>query len=236
MPTVMITGASRGLGLEFARQYSEDGWKVIATCRKPKEFCCGNDVRVEKLDITDESSISALAKKLEGEPIDLLINNAGILSGSSRGLSANDDDAGQSFNSLDAAAWGKVLYTNCISQMMVTQKLMSNLRLSGHAKIIMMSSRWGSLESVDNYSPDYIAYRSSKAALNMAMRILAQTLMPEEIIVVSLNPGWVKTDMGGEGADITPEVSVTGMRKVIDGLTMKKTGLFFRYSGEPVPW
>lgn len=243
MPTVMITGASRGLGLEFARQYAADGWKVIATCRTPEKSEALNlfkkqfaSVQNEKLDVADQNSISVLADKLADEKIDVLINNAGIASGNSQKTGGYMNDAGQIFGTLDEMACNKVMQINSIAPIMVTQAFMPNIRRGKDQKIIMLSSRYGSISSIFDYAPEYIAYCASKAALNMAMRIVANSLKSENIAVASLNPGWVKTDMGGFDANITAEVSVSGMRKVIAGLTIKQTGQFFRYSGETIAW
>jgi NAD(P)-dependent dehydrogenase (short-subunit alcohol dehydrogenase family) len=137
------------------------------------------------------------------------------------------------FGSLDAAAWLDVLRVNTIAPVMVTEALVPNLALGANAKVIMLSSRYGSIEL---NLPDSIPYCSAKAALNMVMRKIALSLKPQQITVVSFHPGWVKTDMGGQNADIAPAVSVSGMRTVIAGLSLRETGLFLDYNGKPVPW
>ncbi len=241
MPTVLITGANRGLGFEFARQYAADGWDVIATCRAPekavelKALAAGNpSVRIEPLNVADDSSISQLAGKIKDEAVDVLINNAGILSGNNPAYSASDDsdDMTQAFGTIDPRSWEKVLRINAIAPVMVTQALLPNLRCA-NGKVIMVSSIMGSIEKA--YT-GYIAYCTSKAALNMAMRDVAQSLLNEKIIVVSLHPDWVKTDMGGKNARLTPEESVKGMRNVIDKLSLDQSGQFLRCDGEILPW
>ncbi len=241
MPTVLITGASRGLGLEFARQYAAEGWHVVAACRsseKARELRALSasfpSVRIMELDVTRAVSIAALADALKDDSLDLLINNAGVVSAT---VSCDHRDyhmlPGQKFGALDPAEWLAVLNVNALAPLMVTQAVLPRL-LSGKApKVVMISSRYGSLEA--GY-PDFIAYSSSKAALNMGMRKAALALKDKGVIVVSLNPGWVRTDMGGAEADITPETSVAGMRKVIDGLTLEQSGGFYRYTGETLPW
>jgi NAD(P)-dependent dehydrogenase (short-subunit alcohol dehydrogenase family) len=244
MPTVLITGSNRGLGLEFTRQYAaEDGWTVIATCRTPDKAEALRQlaeehftIRIEQLDVTDQANIATLADKLKNEVLDLLINNAGIASGlvSSRTPGFGYDEEDQKLGKINVKGWENILRINTIAPVMMTQTFLPNLRLSQAGKIVMLSSRMGSIEHTK--STEDMAYRTSKAALNMAMRTLALSLLNEKIIVISVNPGWVQTDMGGQSADITPEKSVGKMRKLIEGLTMKQSGQFFRYDGTTIPW
>ena len=235
MPTVLITGAGRGIGLEFATQYASAGWQVIATARDPvkaedlQRLTKNNShVRIEALDVTNPDSITALATRLHGQPIDILINNAGIYSGTG----AKQDDS-QSFGTLDGPAWLKVLQINSVAPMLVTQALIDQLRQGQMRKIIMISSMMGSIARTPGGT---YAYRSSKAALNMAMRCLALDLRGENFTVASFHPGWVRTDMGGSGADITPQQSVTGLRQQIDNLTPQDTGCFLGYDGARWAW
>lgn len=235
MPTVIITGAARGIGLEFATQYAAANWQVIATARDPakaeglQNLAQSNPhVGIEALDVTSTDSIAALANRLQGQPIDILINNAGIYSGTGA-----KQDHSQSFGTLDSAAWLKVLQTNSVAPLIVTQGLIDNLRQGQMRKIIMISSMMGSIARTPGGT---YAYRSSKAALNMAMRCLAMDLRGEAFTVASFHPGWVKTDMGGSGADITPQQSVTGMRQQIDALRPEDTGCFLGYDGAKWAW
>ncbi|MDX2028778.1 MAG: SDR family oxidoreductase [Alphaproteobacteria bacterium] len=241
MSTVLITGASRGLGLEFVRQYAADGWNVIAACRAPDKaaelqmLAQNKNVRIEALDVISAPSIATLAAKLKDTAIDVLINNAGVFSGTGRDGRhfMEAEDTTQSFGTLDPVAWDKVLQANAIAPIMVTQALVPNILKGKDRKIIMITSRMGSIEMAKEGD---IAYRSSKAALNAAMKNISITLKSDQVIVVSFHPGWVKTDMGGANAEITPGESIAGMRKVIVGLTMKDSGKFLGYDGKIYPW
>jgi NAD(P)-dependent dehydrogenase (short-subunit alcohol dehydrogenase family) len=242
MPTLLITGANRGLGFEFTRQYAADGWDVIACCRQPLKADklqalakANKKICIEKLDISNPETLTELAGKVNDAALDLLINNAGIFSGigSSDHFSDAKDHVSQAFGTLDAKAWNRVLRTNAIAPIMVTQALVPSLTKGQGAKIIMITSGMGSIANAEEGD---IAYRSSKAALNAAMHNIAITLKPKNITVAALHPGWVKTDMGGAQADLTPEQSVAAMRKTIAGLTLKQTGQLLRNSGESIPW
>lgn len=239
MPTVLITGANRGLGLEFVRQYAADAWAVIAVCRNPtkadklqKLMGQYNNVRIEALDVGDTQSIKILTEKLDDIGIDVLINNAGILSGSFSG-SATAVDKGQEFGSIDATGWDKVLRINTIAPIMMTQALLPHLQRSKNPKVINITSRMG---SIDEMGSGHIAYRTSKAALNAAMRVINHDLNSKGVTIVNLHPGWVQTDMGGKEASLQPEVSIKGMRKIIDKLTSKDSGQFLSYDGKTIAW
>ncbi len=234
-PTVLIAGASRGLGLEFARQYAADGWRVIACARNPETAFEPQALKVqcEQLDVTDGNSIKTLATKLKDTPLDLLINSAGVFSGKS-GVNASGIDETQTFESIDTEGWMKVLRTNTIAPIMVAQAFRKNLATSGNGKIAIVSSRMGSIASIRRNGD--IAYRSSKAALNAAMKSISFNLKDDGITIVSLHPGWVKTDMGGPEADLPPQDSVAGMRRVIASLKQEDSGQFFNYDGQILPW
>jgi NAD(P)-dependent dehydrogenase (short-subunit alcohol dehydrogenase family) len=236
-PTVLIAGASRGLGLEFVRQYAADGWKVFSCCRSPENATAlqavaqaNKAIQIEKLDVTDDASLAALAKKLEGMALDLLINSAGIFS-SRPGLSASDEDETQLFGSIDSEGWMKVLRTNTIAPIMVAQAFRRNL-VGG--KIAILSSRMGSIGKIRRVGD--IAYRSSKAGLNAAVKSISFDLKNQNAIVAALHPGFVKTDTGGSRAEISPEESVTAMRKIIASLQAENSGQFFNYDGQILPW
>jgi NAD(P)-dependent dehydrogenase (short-subunit alcohol dehydrogenase family) len=226
--TVFITGANRGLGLEFARQYRAAGWKVIGTARKPEEAAdlkaLGEGVRVVSLDVTKPESVAALAASLKNEPIDLLINNAG------QGVGFE----GGTFEALKIDDFDRVLQVNAIGPVRVTQALLPNLRAGRGKTVVGMSSVLGSIAA--NRAGGFYGYRESKAALDMFMRGLAGELKGEGFVCIALNPGWVKTDMGGPDAPLTPEESVRGMRKVLDGLKPEDSGKFWSYDGTNVPW
>ena len=231
MSAVLVTGASRGLGLEFARQYAADGWKVYAACRRPDEASAlgqlaaksGGRVEVIALDVTDTASVRAAAERLAGIAIDLLVNNAGI--GSPKG---------QKLGSLDYSAWQRVLDTNTLGPMRVVEAFLGNVEKGGQKKIVTITSGMGSIG--DNGSGGSYAYRSSKAAVNMVVKSLSVDLAERGVTCVVMNPGWVRTDMGGPGGRLSPEQSIAGMRKVIAGLTPADSGKFFNHDGGQYPW
>jgi NAD(P)-dependent dehydrogenase (short-subunit alcohol dehydrogenase family) len=229
--TVLVTGANRGLGLEFVRQYAADGWRVFAGCRDPgsaKELgqlaaASGGKVRVLALDVTDTASVRAAAQSLAGEPIDLLINNAGV------GAPKN-----QRLGSLDYAAWARVLDANTMGPMRVVEAFLENVAAGGERRIVTLTSAMGSI--ADNATGGSYAYRSSKAAVNIVMKSLSIDLAPRGITCVVVHPGWVRTDMGGPGGKLDPPESVAALRRLIAGLRPQDTGRFFNYDGKPYPW
>ena len=221
MPTVLITGASRGIGREFARQYEAGGWRVIATCRDPSKYDLAGEVY--RLDVTDPDSVAALHRELKGEAIDLLINNAGIYG--PRGLE---------FGSLDYDSWEEVLRTNVLGPMRVAEAIIDQVAASEKKKMVFISSKVGSI--ADNSSGGSYIYRSSKTALNMAVKSLSLDLSGKEVICLMLHPGWVQTDMGGASALIDAATSVAGMRAVIDRAGAADSGRFFNYDGNELPW
>ena len=227
MPSVLITGANRGLGLEFTRQYAADGWRVFAACRDPAGArdlaAVEGDVSAETLDVDDGPQVAALANKLSGQPIDVLINNAGIY---------GPKDVTR--DTVDYDAWGQVFRTNTMSPLAVSAAFAANVAQGGQKKIITLSSTMGSIAENDS-SGDFI-YRSSKAAVNAVMKSLAGDLKSEGITVAVLHPGWVRTDMGGPDAAIEAPESVTGMRAVIAGLKESDSGRFLNYDGTKIPW
>jgi NAD(P)-dependent dehydrogenase (short-subunit alcohol dehydrogenase family) len=223
MPTVLVTGANRGIGLEFVRQYAADGWRVLACARNPDRAhelkSIRGDVRVHRLEVTDEEQIARLAAALKGEPIDILVNNAGV---------------GGSDDSTDPEDWLKTLRINTIAPMRIAEAFLLNLEAGRGRTVLSLTSRMGSI--ADNTSGGSYSYRSSKAALNAAMRSLAIDWKPRGIIVVVMHPGWVKTDMGGPDALISPEHSVAGLRKKLASLKPGDSGGFFNYDGRVLPW
>jgi NAD(P)-dependent dehydrogenase (short-subunit alcohol dehydrogenase family) len=208
-PTALITGAGRGLGQELARQYAADGWKVIGTERR-------------ELEMTNLGQIREFARKLKGEPIDLLFCNAGI--SGKRGMAPG---------SFDFDSWEEVLKVNLLGPAALAEALLDNLAASRRKTIAMMSSRLGSIRESSGMT---LPYATSKAALNMLAKGLAATLASRGIIVVALSPGWVRTDMGGAGAPLLPEASVQGLRKVISSLRAEDSGKFLSYDGTEIPW
>ncbi len=231
-PTVLITGANRGIGLELARQYAARGWRVIATARKPAEAAALAElaaahpsVVIEALDVTDGAAIAAIAAKYKDRPIDVLINNAGI-----------SGRRGQALGSLDYDDYRVVLETNTIAPMRVTEALLPNVVASTQKKIVTISSSEGSISRVD--SPRGYAYRSSKAAVNMLMRNLAFDVQARGVTVALVNPGPVDTDMM-KGARIALQPPADAVEKVIgiiDRVTPEHTGRFWDYQGGELPW
>jgi len=235
MSTILITGASRGLGLEFSRQYADAGWRVIATCRHPQTATglaeLRNNVSVRELDITDASEVMALATDLKWVAIDVLLNNAGI-----RG----PQDETATFGQLDIETWLKVMHVNAMAPLKVTEAFLDHVRNSERRTIVFISSRAGSISergrlSHHEHGGPYI-YRASKAALNAGARSLAYDLLPQGIGVLVLHPGWVRTEMGGPEATIDVQTSVAGMRSVIDQFTLAQSGTFQSYEGQIIPW
>jgi len=177
--------------------------------------------------------MDALSKHLQSSVIDLLINNAGIFTGGEKAVNATDGDTGQIFGSLDPEAWGKVLRINTIAPIIFAETMLPNLQRSPHAKIINITSKMGAIGEMGSGS---IAYRTSKAALNAAMRAISHDLKSKNIIIANLHPGWVKTDMGSQNAPLEPRDSVSAMRKAIATLTPEQTGQFFNYDGKIIAW
>jgi NAD(P)-dependent dehydrogenase (short-subunit alcohol dehydrogenase family) len=223
MPTVLITGANRGIGLELARQYAAEGWRVHACVREPGKAgalrSISGDLQVHKLDVTSDADIGALKRGLGNEAIDLVINNAGV---------GGDDE------SMDPKSWLSVFAVNSIAPMRIAEALLPNLEKSKGRQLVSITSRMGSI--ADNSSGGSYAYRSSKAALNAAMKSLALDIKGKNITVAVLHPGWVQTDMGGDGAPLAVTASAEGLRRTISGLKPTDSGAFFNYEGKPLPW
>lgn len=233
MKTALVTGASRGIGLEFCRQYAADGWRVFACARNPEKSDELNmlanthpdQVIIHRLDVGDHAQIGQLAQTLAGEPIDLLLNNAGIYTGS---------HAAGTFDDKDYEDWAHAFRINTMATLKMSQTFQPQIRRGGQKTIVTISSKMGSI--ADNSGGGSYMYRSSKAAVNMVVKTLAVDLKPAGIITVALHPGWVKTDMGGANALISAVRSVSGMRDVISGLTLSDSGKFIAYDGQAIPW
>jgi NAD(P)-dependent dehydrogenase (short-subunit alcohol dehydrogenase family) len=231
MARILITGANRGLGLEFAKQYAQDGWDVLACCRVPKyaaelsriedEF---PNLSVIELDVSNLSDVDKLAKQFEGIAIDVLLANAGIYG----------DEAGRGFGNLDYMQWQKNMMVNVFAPVKLTESFLPNLQLGSQKKVVAMSSLMGSL--ADNGSGGSILYRSSKAALNAAMKSVAIDNRQKQIAVLILHPGWVKTDMGGSNAPMQIPESVQQMRETIANFSLAQSGEFLRYDATTLPW
>lgn len=239
--TVLITGASRGIGLALAHVYAENGDDVIATCRNPDAATQLQEVanqmpsiRIMALDVGNAQSINSLADTLKKQPIDILINNAGILSGADPKLCALDQDPSQALGSVQEAALQELFRINTIAPVMVTQALLGPLRQSSTKKIVMISSGWGSIAGMTDDVP--LGYGASKAALNAVTKSIALSLQKERFVVVTLSPGWVETDMGGHGADLSPDESASRLYQVVKSITPAQNGQFLRHTGEILAW
>ena len=230
MINVLITGANRGLGLGFVKKYLEKNANVLCTTRDisgSKELLeCKerypNNIEIFELDLLKENGAKTLANQLNGMPIDILINNAGV--GSSN----------QHFEAVSSKPWLEVLKVNLIAPLIITQSLFENVKKCSAKKIYFLSSQLGSIG--DNTSGGMYIYRSSKTGLNQVVKSLSVDLKPKGITVVSLHPGWVKTDMGGPNAPVSIDKSIEGMIKVIDRTDIKDTGRFLNYDGTELPW
>lgn len=232
MNTVLVTGASRGIGLEFVRQYARAGWKVHACCRDPQQAAAlralAHDhpgrVEVQRLDLADFAQIEGLAAALRGEAIDVLLNNAGVY----------PDRASRGFGHADVHDWELAFRVNAMAPLKMAEAFVGHVAAGQHKCMAFLTSKMGSM--ADNGSGGCYLYRSSKAALNAVAKSLAIDLAPRGIRVALLHPGWVQTDMGGPDAWITAEQSVAGMRRIIAGLTPQQSGRFLAYDGQEVPW
>lgn len=219
MATYLITGASRGIGLEYCKQLQEKGETVIAVCRQPSEPLNQLGVQIEsEIDVTSDESVSKLAQRLQGTQIDILINNAGI-------IEAN------SLDDLNLESLERQFRVNAISPLRVTKALLPMIPQGG--KIILMTSRMGSIE--DNTSGSYYGYRMSKTALNMAGKSLAEDLKSRRIAVGILHPGMVQTRMT-DFSGIPPTEAVQGLLQRIDQVNLNNTGTFWHAKGEVLPW
>ncbi len=228
MTTFLITGANRGIGLALCDALIRRGDRVIATVRDPfklpellktapKELCV-----VIGMEVTDQRSVDRAAAAVR-EPIDVLVNNAGI----------NPPGRSNAVNA-DLAAFAETLAVNTIAPLRVAQAFLPHLKKSGSPRMLTVSSQMGSLTTAN--SSGAMAYRTSKAAVNKVMQCLATDLAGDGIPVVVAHPGWVRTDMGGSAADISTEESAAGLIALMDRLTIKDTGQFFRWNGTVHPW
>jgi len=218
LPTVLITGGNRGIGLEFARQYLADGWEVIATARQSSPELDALDVRVEPLDLADREAVAAFPSRVEAS-LDLFIANAGT----SQPMNTQGAD--------NAREWQSMMMVNAIAPYQLGKALLPRMAEGG--KMVAISSGMG---SIAENSGGWVPYRTSKAALNMAWNSLALEAKPRGVTAVVLSPGWVKTRMGGTGAEISAEESVRDMRALIDRLAIADTGKFLRRSGSEIAW
>ncbi|HCI02210.1 MAG TPA: short-chain dehydrogenase [Oceanospirillaceae bacterium] len=227
MPNVLITGANRGIGLQLTKHYIEAGWEVIATYRNAEgnealQALASPQLTLLQADVTNDEGISKIASYFQGQGLDLLINNAGIYG-----------PRDQTFGKVERQAWREILEVNTISPMMLAQSLADSLA-QNKGTLAIISSKVGSID--DNTSGNAYMYRSSKTAVNQVIKCLSIDLGPRDITVVSLHPGWVRTDMGGPNGSIDVVESVAGLTNVIAHVSADQNGHFINYDGSPIPW
>ena len=232
MSNVLITGSNRGLGLEWVRQYAEDGWRVYATCRHPaeaNELQClvehYEHVSVHRMDVTRSDEINAVAVELRMEPIDVLVSNAGVYL---------EKYASIGLHQIDYADWEYTFRVNTLGPVRIAEAFNKQLELSKKGLMAVVSTHMASIADISEPGDYY--YRSTKAALNAAMEGITLELRQKNIGLLLLHPGWVFTRMGGAGTSLMPCESVHGMRELISRFRMDETGKFFRYDGVEMPW
>ncbi len=224
--TIAITGISRGIGLELAKSYLQQGHTVHGTIRKSNEEVEGlqkefpEQLHVHQMDVTNAAQVKELGNKIQ-DKVDIVINNAGALSGYQT-----------KFEDLDPSELSSIFDINVNGPLRVTQALLPALKKSSQPKLVHVSSKVGSI--ADNSSGGAYAYRISKTALNMLSKNIS--LEFPEITNVVMHPGWVQTDMGGEAAPVTPAISAKGISTVISKLSNSDSGMFFDYEGKKIPW
>ncbi|HEX4046026.1 MAG TPA: SDR family oxidoreductase [Gammaproteobacteria bacterium] len=231
MQTILITGANRGIGLEMTKQYLTAGWQVFACCRNPQQADAlkqlktqhNNQLIIIKLDVRNLDEIQQLPAQLNHQPIDILMNNAGVIG--SRAATLQDSES---------ANWLETFKINTLGPALLTQTLLDQVAKSKLKLIVNISSSMGSISA--NTEGGYYLYRASKAGLNAITKSLAVDLKEKNITVIAIHPGWVKTDMGGEHALISPEQSVAGIRQVLEKITLQDTGAFIKYNGDRLAW
>ncbi len=246
MKTILVTGTNKGIGLEIVRQYLEEGFKVIATCRNLSKLDNLNEllnsfpdmISVYQMELLDEKSIESFSSKIKNIPIDIFINNAGVTFGYSRNTKLSN--TGISLNKLNTFGyiqsdnWLPIFKANCIAPLLLTQLLYRNFLLGNEKKIVFISSKLASI--TENTGGSMYMSRSSRSALNQVIKSLSIDLFNQGISVASISPGWVKTDSGGINALIDVHTSVTGIKKIINELRLENTGKFWDYNGELIPW
>jgi len=242
MRRILITGSNRGIGLELVERYLQhNDTFIFATCRRPSEATALNNLasqyperlKIIQLDVTDQQSIDEAVEQVkdEADGLEMLVNNAGILPGGVAGYEKNSATLGY----LEAEAIESIFRVNTVAPMMIAQAFSDLLRKGSNARLINLSSDAGSI-ALTTYSAYHYSYKASKAALNMITRCLATDFRANGVIVISIHPGWIQTDMGGPYATLTPAETIPTMMQVIDGLTMADSGAFFNWDGKPVPW
>ena len=227
---ILITGANRGIGLELTEQFAQDGWQVLACCRNPADAgqlqaLTKRDLAIEvyALDVTNYEQMATLSDQLASRAIDILLSNAGIYG-----------SKGVGFGEVDAEEWRKVLEVNTIAPLMLVQTFIEQVAASQQKLVAVISSKVGSI--ADNSSGGSYVYRSSKTAVNQVVKSLSIDLADRDITVISLHPGWVKTDMGGSNAEISTDTSVSGLKNILLSAGLAQSGQFIEFNGSSIPW
>lgn len=229
-PSVLITGANRGIGLKLTEQFALDEWQVIACCRNPNEAIQlqalakeQTAIEIHALDVTNYVQMADLAKQLSDRPIDILLSNAGIFG-----------SKGVGFGDVDAKEFQQVLEVNTIAPLMLVQNFVDHVAASNRKLVAVISSKVGSI--ADNSGGGLYVYRSSKTAVNQVVKCLSIDLADRGISVISLHPGWVQTEMGGPNAEITTDQSVSGLKSILQSADLHQSGQFIEYDGNNIPW
>ncbi|MDG2320750.1 MAG: SDR family oxidoreductase [Rhodospirillaceae bacterium] len=239
MSTVLVTGANRGIGLEFVRQYAGDGWTVIACCRDTEGEGAAElraitaeadgSVSIEPMDMLDHGSIEAIAKEYAGTPIDVLLNNAGIIGP----VPIQDHLGAQHFGTIDYEVWDKVIRTNTFAPIKMAEEFLGNVLAGTEKKIITLSSTVGSFQ--EDVTPAF-CYCTSKTAVTKAVQLMSEELKDKNVVAMAFCPGHVKTRMGIGGATVEIPDSVAGMRSMIANFSMADTGSYRRFNGDTIAW
>ncbi len=229
-PTILITGANRGIGLELTEKFTEAGWQVLASCRNPADAGQlqalserGLAIELHALDVTDYAQMAALSDQLANRPIDILLSNAGIYG-----------SKGAGFGEVDAEEWRQVLEVNTIAPLMLVQAFVEQVAASQQKLVAVISSKVGSI--ADNSSGGSYVYRSSKTAVNQVVKSLSIDLAGRDISVICLHPGWVQTEMGGPNAEIGTDESVSGLKGILQSAGRAQSGQFIEFNGDSIPW
>ena len=229
-PTILITGANRGIGLELTRQFAADDWTVLACCRNPDAAAelqmlseRNSALELHALDVTDYQQMAALSAELQDRPLDILLSNAGIYG-----------PRGANFGDVDAAAWREVLEVNSIAPLMLVQAFVEQVAASQQKLVAVISSKMGSI--ADNGSGGSYIYRSSKTMVNLVVKNLSIDLAGRGISAITLHPGWVKTEMGGTNAEVGADESAAGLKAILQSAGPAQNGHFIEFNGDPIPW
>ena len=225
MPTVLIAGASRGIGLALANEFANAGWTVHATHRgaaPTPDLAAVPGVTTHRVEVTDTAAVAGLAAALSDTPIDLFIHNAGVA------------DPRFDLTNAEADVWLDRLHINSVAPIMTAAALLPTVLASEQKKIVFVSSDLGSIGAAT--TGNHMVYRMTKAALNAGVRYVANVHADDGLIAIAVHPGWVQTDMGGDQAPLTPQQSAANLRRLAEGLTPADNGRFLAHDGQEIPW